>query len=285
MHTQKTILLSLFIGCISTGCGQAPADSSKNAISAAVSGATSGDNVSTRFPCPEGCNRIKSDSSSFAYFLSHFPLKPHGTPVRYYDGSIKEQAAHAAVLDLSTGSENLQQCADAVMRIRAEYLYSRKEYSQLHFNFVSGFRCGFDQWMQGCRVQMNGNRSTWVCGRQPDAGRSSFNAWLKQVFMFAGTLSLEKELQPVAAEQVRPGDVWIQGGSPGHAVMVMDVCTDSSGNRLFLLAQSYMPAQDMHILRNYEEPDLSPWFRVPPVGGQLDTPEWTFNCDNLRRFH
>lgn len=240
--------------------------------------------VLTRFSCPEGCSRLPLSSGSFGAFLRNFPLQPHGTPVRYYHGEIKEGAAHAAVLNLSTGKENLQQCADAVMRLRAEYLYQKKAYAQMHFNFTNNFSCRFDKWMQGCRVKVNGNQTTWSCGQKPDSGRSSFMAWMQQVFQFAGTLSLEKELRSVAANEVQSGDVWIQGGSPGHAVMVMDVCSDSSGNRYFLLAQSYMPAQDMHILRNYAEPDISPWFRVPPANSDLMTPEWTFRYNSLRRF-
>lgn len=102
--------------------------------------------------------------------------------------------------------------------------------------------------------------------------------------MFAGTLSLEKEMQAVDAKDLRIGDVWIKGGSPGHAVIVMDMCTDSSGNKLFMIAQSYMPAQDMHILQNVHETGISPWFRLPETGMDLYTPEWTFAYNQLRRF-
>ena len=255
-----------------------------NSTALASSGKPSGDVVSTRFPCPEGCTRMPLSQGSFGAYLRQFPLKPHGTAVYYHDGQEKIGAAHAAVLELSTGNENLQQCADAVMRLRAEYLYQKKAYAQLHFNFTNNFSCRFDQWMRGCRVNVNGNQTSWACTQQPDSGRSSFDAWMKQVFIFAGTLSLERELQSVKATEVQSGDVWIKGGSPGHAVIVMDVCQDSLGNRYFLLAQSYMPAQDMHVLRNYAQPGISPWFKVPENGQELETPEWTFQYNQLKRF-
>lgn len=244
----------------------------------------SGPDAVSRYSPPAGFSRTSSDSSSFAYFLRHFPLKPENSPVHYHNGDIKTQAYHAAVLDLSTGRENLQQCADAVMRLRAEYFYSQQAYGKMHFNFTNGFRCGFDQWSRGCRVKVQGNQTSWVCGQAPATDRSAFHAWMNQVFMFAGTLSLEKEMQAVNAKDLRIGDVWIKGGSPGHAVIVMDLCTDSSGNKLFMLAQSYMPAQDMHILRNIHEPAISPWFRIPEPGQELYTPEWTFASNQLRRF-
>jgi len=40
----------------------------------------------------------------------------------------------------------------------------------------------------------------------------------------------------------------IRAGSPGHAMLVVDVAEDERGRRIYLLAQSYMPAQDIHIV-------------------------------------
>ena len=237
-----------------------------------------------RFRPPAGYSRTAADSASFTFFLRNFPLKQDAVAVHHYDGTVKNPSYHAAVLDLSTGTENLQQCADAVMRLRAEYFYGIKAYNKMHFNFTNGFRCGFDRWSQGCRVKVQGNQTSWVCGQTPSADRKAFQAWMNQVFMFAGTLSLEQELQKVPATALQTGDVWIKGGSPGHAVIVMDMCQDSIGNKLFLLAQSYMPAQDMHILENVHEPAISPWFRIPETGKELYTPEWTFSYSQLRRF-
>jgi hypothetical protein len=104
------------------------------------------------------------------------------------------------------------------------------------------------------------------------------------VFRYAGTLSLSKELVPVRLENIQPGDVFIKGGSPGHAVIVMDVTENSKTHeKLFLLAQSYMPAQEIHILRNPENTDTFPWYSTN-FTGDLETPEWTFTRDELKRF-
>ena len=79
------------------------------------------------------------------------------------------------------------------------------------------------------------------------------------------------------------GYVFIKGGYPGHAVIVMDVAENETGEKVFLLAQSYMPAQDMHILKNPNNPALSPWYSIDETQ-DLRTPEWTFSWDQLRRF-
>ena len=55
------------------------------------------------------------------------------------------------------------------------------------------------------------------------------------VFMYAGTASLSRELPTVLYTSLQPGDVFIKGGSPGHAVIVMDVAIHpNTGKKVFL---------------------------------------------------
>jgi hypothetical protein len=83
---------------------------------------------------------------------------------------------------------------------------------------------------------------------------------------------------------MKGGDVFIKGGSPGHAVLVVDMaCDPRTGRKIFLLAQSYMPAQDIHILKNPKDAKLSPWYDVE-FGTILYTPEWVFAWSELKRF-
>ncbi|MEJ7666645.1 MAG: DUF4846 domain-containing protein [Hymenobacter sp.] len=84
------------------------------------------------------------------------------------------------------------------------------------------------------------------------------------MFGYAGTLSLSREVRPVPLAKSEPGDVLVHGGRPGHAVLVADVATNPrTGQRYLLLAQSYMPAQNIHLLRNVDQPALGAWFAVP----------------------
>ena len=50
-----------------------------------------------------------------------------------------------------------------------------------------------------------------------------------------------------------------------------------------MISQSYMPAQEIHILINQIDQDLSPWYPLD-FGESLFTPEWTFNANDLKRF-
>ncbi len=235
---------------------------------------------------PAGFSRLPVADTAFDAWLRNLPLKKAASPVLLHDGRRKgNQEAHARIIDIDVGKANLQQCADAVMRLRAEYLYSRKTYDAIHFNFTSGDTCAFAQWIDGYRPRIDDNRVTWEKTAAPDSSYRTFRKYLTTVFTYAGSYSLSQELEPVAnPDNIRPGDVFIQGGFPGHAVIVIDLAVDAeTGERAFLLAQSYMPAQDIHVLKNRQDRELSPWYVVDPAS-ELVTPEWIFEWGDLTRF-
>ncbi len=67
-------------------------------------------------------------------------------------------------------------------------------------------------------------------------------------------------------------------------MLVADVAINPVGEKQLLLAQSFMPAQDMHILKTPSPENASPWFAVPAMGEPLVTPEWIFPPGSLRRW-
>lgn len=131
---------------------------------------------------------------------------------------------------------------------------------------------------------MKGNQVSWYKSEERDYSYKTFRAYLDVVFAYAGTLSLAKELKAVGVTSMQIGDVFIQGGSPGHAVIVVDMAENPiTGEKLYLLAQSYMPAQDIQVLINPKDRSKSPWY-VLKGGGNILTPEWEFTSGNLKRF-
>ncbi len=179
-----------------------------------------------RFPPPPGFERLPADPNSFAHYLRQLPLKPPGTRVRYYDGREKENPdIYAAVVDLPIGTKNLHQCADAIIRLRAEYLWRTRQNDQVHFNLNNGFRVDYARWRKGERVKVVGNQTSWQPGAATSNTYATFWSYLEFIFTYAGTLSLSKEIQPVSVSDLQIGDIFIQGGSPGHAVIVVDMAS------------------------------------------------------------
>lgn len=239
--------------------------------------------IALRIDAPPGFVRTKEEPTSFPTYLRELPLKPFAATVRLHTGRSKSnQGAHAAVIDVSVGERDLQQCADAVMRLRAEYLYEAGRQDEIAFNFTSGFRAEWKRWRKGERIKVEGNACRWVPGRTADASHAELLRFLDMVFTYAGTLSLQRELRP-APTDLRIGDVFIQGGSPGHAVIVVDMARHADGRTAFLIAQSYMPAQDIHVLKNAEHPELGAWY-ILSADDRLYTPEWTFDWGDRRRW-
>ncbi|MDD5603560.1 MAG: DUF4846 domain-containing protein [Eubacteriales bacterium] len=244
----------------------------------------SGNTPEERFRTPAEYKRMPLASGSFGEYLRELPLKPHGTKVYYYDGRLKSPDVHEAVIDMDTGPRDLQQCADAVIRLRAEYLYARGEYDRISFNFTNGFRADYRTWLNGSRIRVEGNEASWISQGKKLEGYDYFREYLDMVFSYAGTLSLSQEMLNIPLSQMQPGDIFLKGPYPGHCVIVIDMAEDPlTGRKKFMLAQSYMPAQDIHILKNPANEQGDPWYDLD-FGVQLETPQWNFTTDQLYRF-
>ncbi len=211
-------------------------------------------------PLPKGFVRINADSNSFAGWLRAVKLKVDKT-VYLFDGRPKNnQRAQFAVLDISVAHKDLQQCADAVMRLRAEYLFAEKKFDAINFT---------------------DNAHKAYVFHAPYT-KQNFMQYLDRVFASCGSASLSKQLHTVVDfSNIQTGDVLIRGGFPGHAVIVMDVAANAAGKKIFMLAQSYMPAQDIHLLVNPADEKLSPWYAADDAQ-KIITPEYLFYKAELK---
>ena len=243
-----------------------------------------GTTIEERYQTLEGYNRVEVDRNSFGEFLRNQKLKPYGEKVLYYNGREKKKKdVYDSVIDVEIGDRDLHQCADAIMLLRGEYLYSIGKYEDISFNFVSGFKAEYKKWMAGYRIKVEGNNVSYYKGADPSNTYEDFRKYMDMVMAYSSTLSLEKELESIDVEDMEIGDVFIIGGSPGHAVIVMDMAINDKGEKTFILAQSYMPAQQTQILINPMDKSISPWYSLKDKE-KLITPEWTFELEQLKRF-
>ena len=213
-------------------------------------------------PVPSNFVRVPVNAHSFGAFLRNLELKEEKV-VYFYNGQAKaNQDAQFAVINISVGKKDLQQCADAVMRLRAEYLYAEKKNDEI--KFIDNAKVVYSFTSQGTR--------------------KSFDQYLEKVFSYCGTLSLEQQLcKRSRMDEVQIGDVLIKGGSPGHAMLVVDMAIDDEGKKIILLSQGYMPAQDIHVVINPKNGKMNPWY---VIDNEVDihTPEWTFRPSQLRHW-
>ncbi len=152
--------------------------------------------LAQRIPPPPGFTRTAVPPDSWAAWLRGLPVKPANAPVLIYTGAQKwRQDVHVAVIDIDVGKRDLQQCADAIMRLRAEWLFAADRKRDIRFNNTEGKRLSFSA--------------------RRDSGYASFRKYMDYVFAYAGTYSLERELKPAPLASLQAGDVFIKGGFPG----------------------------------------------------------------------
>lgn len=106
--------------------------------------------------------------------------------------------------------------------------------------------------------------------------------WLEQMDADLMVVPLVERYSPPKGYQ----RVAVTHGSPGHAVVVLDVAQNDTGERVALLGQGFMPAQDFHVIRDHGQGVKNGvWFVLPEVGEKLDTPSWRpFSRSQARRF-
>ena len=234
---------------------------------------------------PGGFTYVDDGDSAYSNWLLDLELKKSKT-VYLYNGKLKSnQEAQYGVLNIDIGKKDLVQCADAAMKLRADHLFEKRLYDQIKFLATSGDEISFENWLKGMRWKVQGAKLvSYNIHKEGSNIQQEYDSFMELVFSYCGTYSLSKQLKAVNdSRSIQPGDIFVYGGFPGHAVTVMAVAKNEEDERIFLLSQSYMPAQDIHILKNYASADQSPWYKVSELY-PLYTPQWQFEKGSLKRW-
>lgn len=242
--------------------------------------------ISERFSAPEGFTWQKSQNGSYGSFLETFKLENYGFPILKYDGTpISTQNLHEGVLAIDTGEKDLQQCADSIMRLYAEYLYHNKKFNEIEFHFTSGDLATWNDYKNGIRPVINGNSVIFRKSAQFDDSYQNFRNYLNLIFNYAGTISMYKETRPITKNSdLKTGDFLITPGSPGHVVFIAGVCKNSEGKKLYLLGEGFTPAQSIHILKNPFNTKISPWYELDVNAEEIKTARYYFKPVSFRRY-
>ncbi len=243
-----------------------------------------GTTIQERFSAPKGFHKEKYKKNSWQYYLQNLELlSGRGKILDYRGNPIRNQSNHIAIIKCDIGNKDLQQCADAIIRLRAEYLFKQKRFNEIAFKFTSGHLYKWTDHARGIRPIISGNKVAFKKTRNADKSYKNFRNYLNIVFMYAGTISLNRDMKKVSREEtLRIGDVIIVAGSPGHAVLIVDRVKNDKNEYLYLIAEGYTPAQSIHILDSGKA-GISPWFKIEKKGS-IDVKRYYFSKPNIRRF-
>lgn len=216
-------------------------------------------------PTPFGYSRVEAERGSYTEYLRSLPLKGRGAKVQLYTGGdARLQFLSAGVIDQDILS-NSEQCADATMRLRAEYLWNKGRYGEICFRNVNGKN-----------MRYSGGSS-----------RKAFERYMRDVFGWCSTYSVYHETKPRAIKDVQPGDVLVYPARPGHkyghAVIVVDVAKSWTGKIAVMCAEGNTPAREKHVIRNFN-PLRNPWFFLDEDDETIWISTFHFNKDELRHY-
>lgn len=242
-----------------------------------------GMSLGTRFTAPEGYTKAEAGEQTLLAFMRNMELKPDGSPILLYDGTVESEQHDAAVFALDVGTRNLQQCADSVIRIYSEYLWSIGAYDRIGFHLTNGFWMDYASWRAGNRLVLNGNKTEWVLSEAYDDSYECFRKYLIQIFAYAGTASLDRDCEEISMAEAMPGDLILKGGSPGHCILIVDMAVNAEGKKCFLLAEGHTPAEDFHVMKNERHPE-NPWFYEEEITYPFETPRYVFPEGSLQRY-
>lgn len=259
------IILILFLSCNTMNRNGSRSYESLSMVESTPMINDYGKTILERFDVPAGYERVQLKSGSFGEYLRTLNLKPEGAPARMYDGRIKPNPnIYVSVIDMPISPKDLQSSADAIIRLKSEYLFANQNFDKISFH-GNKTRYSFAEFSQG------------------DTSKSKFQEYLDYVMEQVSTPSFCADLTFVKLKDIQVGDIFVQQNSPnGHAVIVVDLAKNSGGEKVFLLAQSYQPAQEIQIISNPSRDDISPWYEAKE--GAMLTPEWRFLTSDLMRF-
>lgn len=201
-----------------------------------------------------GYVRVYNDEYSLR--LTALPLKVHGMhnkqAVYTHDGTYQDKAPFIIDLDV----ERFQDCAASAMYIHA---IASQDYITVH-----------DANAKAYSISPNGgnNREMSMCNSY------SINKYdvLLQDWRY-----------------IKPGDMLIHGGYPGHVAVILDVIINRVGNVQVLIGQGWLPAVDFHVVWDKDQSDY--WFDVDEIlktddGITLHTQHtyYTFKQSELKRW-
>ncbi|WP_299111271.1 DUF4846 domain-containing protein [uncultured Winogradskyella sp.] len=240
--------------------------------------------IKSRVNIPQGYKRSFYPKGSFEDYLRNYKLKPYGSKIVNYDDSeYFWQGGHIGILEIPVPKNGLQQCADALIRIRSEYLWDNNRKDEIGFNFTSGHYCSWNKYAEGYRPKISGNKVSFHKTAQVNDTKENFYRYLNLIYMYSGTLSLYNELKSLKSKDLKIGDMLIKGGSPGHIVMLCDEVINDKGEKLFLLFQGNTPAQSVHLVKNLENSNISPWYQLED-NAVIPVSNYTFGSAKYVRF-
>ena len=213
--------------------------------------------------------RVHLEKNTYPDYVRHLPLKPSGSDVFSWDGQVVHDADSVlAVIDWPRPTK-VQQCADVAIRLNAEFLYKKGNLQNIKYKSLSGVEISFTKWLEG-KYSLNKktqNVAYKISDQRIENTDEVFEEYLNFVMTYANSASLSRDLKIVFEKNLIPGDLFIQPnvfekGGVGHVSVILDMCENSDGEKLYLFGFGFIPAQDFHLHLPSSQQGYEKWFTL-----------------------
>lgn len=239
---------------------------------------SSGYTIETRFDVPDGFKRTSVATNSIGEYIRKIKLKDDGTEVKYFNGKTCK-SVESAVFDFDVGNKDLQQCSDSILRVYSEYYFANAQYDKINFNLTNDMPMNYIDWREGKRMLALREFAKMIKILPYDDSYKNFRKYLESLMNYAGTKSMAKESEKIKLSEMTVGDTLI---NDAHAVLVVDEAINEKGEKCWLFAQGYMPAQDFHVLENPKHYD-DVWYYESEFDDEIRTTSYIFTKEDIYR--
>lgn len=157
----------------------------------------------------------------------------------------------------------------SIIRLRAEYLFKKKQFNKISFIIKDNITFDFNRWLQGYRIKSEGkNLKLKKVENETELNYQNFRAYLREIFQFTDAKSFQKNLHMIKEDddnnEFGIGTIIMSSQYPYDAVIVVDMIkrTDTNSYRYkqpaVLLAHGDATAQEIAIIGVYDSLGVFP---------------------------
>lgn len=186
----------------------------------------------------------------------------------------------AGVIPLDISEKRLWQCMDILIMLHVDYLL-KTNHQHIEYPLPDGTLLSWMEWRKGIRPVFKGLRFNKILESKTDSSERNFTRYLNAIFEYSGSQTFYYYYDPVPADSILPGYFITKKGKKGHAVIILDLAENQSGEEVALFAQGDTPACQLYLLKNKG----NPWFKIDRNKDYPDLPiKKHMYWKGLRRF-